>query len=273
MYANYVVSGERRLGWWDGETMLRLSGPPTDRLLVTGWPAVPDDAPVEREPFRFLPAVLAPGKILCLLRSYRGHAEELGNEPPPDPTFFAKLRNALTGHREPIRIPADLEGEVHHEGELAVVIGRGGRRIGAGAAMEHVAALTVANDVTARTLQKADQARGWPWVRSKSLDTFLPLGPGLLPAGDAPDPMDVDLTVRVNGELRQDGSTALLLWSVEEIVSRLSRWVRLEPGDVILTGTPEGVGPISPGDEVVVSIGRVGALANPVVREPGGEGR
>lgn len=264
MYANYEVNGETRLGFFDGATMVRLKGPSTDELLRIGFPPVPADAPVEHDPFRLLPAVLSPGKIICLLRSYRAHAEELGNVAPPEPMFFAKLNNTLIGSGEAIEIPEDLVGEVHHEGELALVIGRGGRRIPAGEGLSHVGAYTIANDVTARTMQKADAGRNMPWLRGKSIDTFLPLGPGLVPALGVPDPHDLELRVSVNGVQRQKGNTSRLLWPIGEILAHVSRWIRLDPGDVILTGTPQGVGPIIAGDEVVVEIGGLGSLVNSV---------
>ncbi|MHC4469352.1 MAG: fumarylacetoacetate hydrolase family protein, partial [Planctomycetota bacterium] len=157
------------------------------------------------------------------------------------------------------------EGEVHHEGELALVIGKTGGDIPAERAMDHVVAYTVANDVTARTLQRADAKRGWPWVRAKSPDTFLPLGPGLVPSSSVPDPHALTVTVRVNGETRQHGETSRLLWPIAEIVASLSRYVTLEAGDLVLTGTPEGVGPIEAGDRVEVEVGGIGTLENPVV--------
>jgi 2-keto-4-pentenoate hydratase/2-oxohepta-3-ene-1,7-dioic acid hydratase in catechol pathway len=264
MYANYEAGGERRLGFFDGETMRRLFGPATDDLVTSGFPEVPSDAPVEREPHAILPAMLRPGKILCLLRSYRAHAEELGNQAPSEPMYFAKLNNTLLGSGRPIRIPEDLDGEVHHEGELALVIGKGGRRIPPEDGLRHVAAYTVANDVTARTLQKADAGRNLPWLRGKSIDTFLPLGPGLVPANRVSDPHDLELLVTVNGLERQRGHTSRLMWPIGVILSHVSRWIRLDPGDVILTGTPEGVGPLRPGDEVVVEIPGLGRLVNSV---------
>ena len=264
MYTNYDVGGELRLGYFDGRIMLRLAGPPTDQLILDGFPQVPPDAPTEEEPFTILPAMLRPGKIICLLRSYRAHAEELGNQAPAEPMFFAKLNNTLLGAGQAIRIPEDLDGEVHHEGELALVMGRGGRRIPPDRGLGHVAAFTVANDVTARTVQKGDAGRNLPWLRGKSIDTFLPLGPGLVPAGAVPDPHDLQVRVTVNEEERQNGNTSRLLWSLGEIVAHISRWIRLDPGDVILTGTPEGVGPLLPGDVVAVEISGVGRLANSV---------
>ncbi len=273
MYVNYRAREERRTGFLQGERLLRIEGPSTDRMVVEGFPAVPEDAPRETDPVEFLPAVLRPGKILCLLRSYRAHAEESGGAPPPEPVFFAKLPNALLGHEAAIRIPPGLEGEVHHEGELALVLGAGGRDLEAPEAAGLVAAYTVANDVTARTLQRADAARGWPWTRAKSFDTFLPLGPGLVPASEVEDPRDLSLEVRVNGEVRQRSRTGRLLYTIGEVLSRLSRYVTLEAGDVVLTGTPEGVGPLRPGDVVEVEIEGVGRLVNPVRGDGSGGGR
>jgi len=269
MYANYLAGGELRLGYLTEGRLLRLDGPRTDRLVREGFPLVPKNAPVEDREVRFLPALLRPRKILCLLRSYRAHAEELGNAPPPAPIFFAKLENALTGHGEPIVLPADIEGEVHHEGELALVVGRGGTRIPAERAGDHVAAYTVANDVTARGLQAEDKERGRPWLRSKSRDTFLPLGPGLVPADRVADPNALPIRVAVNGGTRQESDTSRLLWPIEEIVAHASRWFTLAPGDLILTGTPEGVGPLAADDTVEVEVGGVGLLSNPVRAEEG----
>jgi 2-keto-4-pentenoate hydratase/2-oxohepta-3-ene-1,7-dioic acid hydratase in catechol pathway len=269
MYANYVVDGERRVGFFDGAVMRRLPGvTDTDALVAGGFPSAPPaSGPIETQPVQFLPAILRPGKIICLLRSYGAHAREGGHEPPPAPNFFAKLPSALAGHLAAIEIPRDLEGEVHHEGELALVVGRPGRRIRAESALDHVAAYTVANDVTARTLQKADAARGWPWLRAKSPDRFLPLGPGLVPRSAVRDPHDLSVVVRVNGAVRQDGRTRNLLWTLGEILAEVSRWITLEAGDLVLTGTPEGVGPLVAGDVVEVEIPGIGRLENPVTRE------
>jgi 2-keto-4-pentenoate hydratase/2-oxohepta-3-ene-1,7-dioic acid hydratase in catechol pathway len=264
MYVNYLKDGALSLGYLDGETLHRIDGPPTDSLLGGKLPLVPKQSPIVEEPVIYAPALLRPRSILCLMRSYRKHAEELGNEPPPAPNFFAKLANSLTGHGQPIVIPSDIEGEVHHEGELALVIGRGGRNIPAEDALDHVFAYTIANDVTARTLQGELKSKGWPWLSAKSRNTFLPLGPGLVPAERIDDPAELTLTVRVNGEVRQDGEVRNLLWPVAEIVAYASRLYELGRGDVILTGTPEGVGPIMPGDTVEVEITGLGRLENPV---------
>lgn len=269
MYCNYTMSGDSRVGWWDGRTMRRIAGATdTDELVRRGLPLrCPEDSVVERGPVEFLPAVLRPSKILCLLRSYRAHAAEQGHEPPPAPNFFAKLPSALLGHGRDVLLPRELEGEVHHEGELAVVIGGRGRRVRSEEAIDLIAAFTVADDVTARGLQKGDAARGWPWLRAKSPDTFLPLGPGLVPRSAVGDPGALDIILRVNGAERQRGNTRDLLWPIGDILSGISRWITLEAGDVVLTGTPEGVGPICPGDRVEVEIPGVGLLSHGVRME------
>jgi 2-keto-4-pentenoate hydratase/2-oxohepta-3-ene-1,7-dioic acid hydratase in catechol pathway len=267
MYVNYSKEGRMYLGYLDGDRLLSLEGPPLDALLGGGLPLVPRSAPVETGPVTFLPPLLHVRSIFCLMRSYRKHAEELGNRPPPAPNFFAKLANSVTGHGWPIVIPADVPGEVHHEGELALVIGEGGRNIAAADAMDHVFGYTIANDVTARTLQGNLKEKGWPWLSAKSRDTFLPLGPGIVPREKIDDPAELGLTVEVNGETRQSAPVADLLWPVAEIVAHASRLYRLSRGDIILTGTPEGVGPLVPGDTVSVVIDGLGRLSNPVVAE------
>jgi len=267
MYVNYLKDGRLNLGYLDGERLLALDGPVLDAFVGDSLPLVPRNSPVEEGPVTFAPPLLHPRSILCLMRSYRKHAEELGNEPPPAPNFFAKMANTLTGHGCPIVIPGDVPGEVHHEGELALVIGIGGRNIPAEDAMEHVWAYSIANDVTARTLQGELKKKGWPWLAAKSRDTFLPLGPGIVPRERFEDPAGFDIEVRVNGELRQQASVSRLLWPVCEIVAHASRLYRLSKGDIILTGTPEGVGPILPGDTVSVAIEGLGRLENPVIAE------
>jgi 2-keto-4-pentenoate hydratase/2-oxohepta-3-ene-1,7-dioic acid hydratase in catechol pathway len=214
-----------------------------------------------------VPEVLAPplrpGKILALGRNYAAHAREMGSA-PTTPFFFAKLPSCCVGHGEAIEIPGDLEGEVHHEIELAVVIGRGGRRIPVEDALAHVAGYAVMNDVTARTLQARAKEKGKPWTAAKNLDTFAPFGPGIVPADAVSDPGALRLCLRVDGEVRQEGSTAAMLLPIPETIAHLSRHLTLEPGDVIATGTPAGVGPLRPGDRVEAEIQTIGRLVNPV---------
>ncbi len=208
-----------------------------------------------------------PGKILCVGLNYRSHAEEQDRRPPERPMLFAKWTTSLVGPGDPIVLPP-ISSAVDYEAELGVVIGRRARGLATADALDAVAGYVCVNDVSARDLQFADGQ----WTRGKSLDTFCPVGPRLVPAADVPDPQQLGIRCRVNGELLQDSSTAQMVFSVAEIVAFVSTWLTLEPGDLIATGTPAGVGftrkpPIylRPGDEVSVEIDGLGALVNPVV--------
>lgn len=208
--------------------------------------------------------VQRPTKILCLGRNYRAHAAELNNTVPELPMFFAKMPSTLLPHLGAIRIPEGI-GRVDHELELALVIGKRGAHITAEKALDHVAGYTIANDVTAREMQRADQAKGKPWTLSKGMDTFCPLGPWLVPADALIDPHQLNLELRVNGEVRQQGSTAAMVYKIPELIAYISRYMTLEPGDLLLTGTPEGVSPIQPGDRLSGTIDGLGCLENSVV--------
>jgi 2-keto-4-pentenoate hydratase/2-oxohepta-3-ene-1,7-dioic acid hydratase in catechol pathway len=212
----------------------------------------------------------APRKIVCVGLNYRDHAAEGGRDAPAEPLLFAKLTTALIGPGEPIVLPPE-DDHVDSEAELAVVIGRGGRRIPREAALEHVAGYTVANDVSARTLQRADGQ----WLRAKSFDTFCPLLPALVGVEEIGDASGLRVTQLLNGETLQDASTDDFLFDVPTVIAHASAAFTLEPGDLILTGTPAGVGvyrepPIAmrPGDVVQVEVERVGVLENPVVAQP-----
>lgn len=221
------------------------------------------DLILKNEP-KFQPPIARPQKILCIGRNYRGHASELKNPLPAEPIFFGKSPSALIAHQEPVRLPREA-GRIDHEAELAVVIGKGGAHIPPSEALEHVAAYTILNDVTARELQKKDAAAGLPWFRAKNFDTFCPTGPYLLPRGVVPDPQALEVRLTLNGEIKQQGSTADMVFPVAELISYLSRFCTLQPGDVIATGTPEGVGPLQPGDVMVTAIAGFGELVNPIV--------
>jgi 2-keto-4-pentenoate hydratase/2-oxohepta-3-ene-1,7-dioic acid hydratase in catechol pathway len=214
-------------------------------------------APVDKV---HLLAPIIPSKVLCVGKNYADHAAEMGGEVPPEPLIFSKPATAVIGPGAAIRLPA-LSEEVHHEAELAVVIGRLTRNVAAGDALEHVLGYTCANDVTARDLQRRDGQ----WTRAKGFDTFCPLGPWieteLDPAGG------VDVVCRVNGEVRQSGSTSDLHHGVAELVAHCAAFATLLPGDVLLTGTPAGVGPLADGDVVEVEIGGIGTLSNPVLAD------
>jgi len=214
-------------------------------------------------PYTFQVPIERPQKIICIGRNYREHAKELGNAPPSEPVFFGKAASSLLAHEQTVRLPSGF-GAVHHEIELGVVIGKTASNIAAEGALDFVAGFTIVNDVTARDLQKRDIAAGLPWFRAKSFDTFCPVGPYLIPRGSAADPQNVRLELRVNGKVRQQASTADMIFPVAEIVSFVSRFCTLYPGDIIATGTPEGVGALQSGDMVEAEIEGFGVLRNPV---------
>jgi 2-keto-4-pentenoate hydratase/2-oxohepta-3-ene-1,7-dioic acid hydratase in catechol pathway len=206
-----------------------------------------------------MPSV-TPSKIVCIGRNYVQHAAELGNVVPSEPLIFLKPPSALLDGGQAIEVP-DGVGRVDFEGEIGVVIGRRARRVPEADAWSFVQALVPVNDVTARDLQKADGQ----WTRGKGFDTFCPVGVPV-PVGDvALDELGV--TTRVNGVVRQRAGADQMVFSIPFLIAHISRIMTLEPGDLISTGTPEGVGPIVPGDDVEVEVTGVGAVRNPVVKE------
>jgi 2-keto-4-pentenoate hydratase/2-oxohepta-3-ene-1,7-dioic acid hydratase in catechol pathway len=207
-----------------------------------------------------------PQKIICVGLNYVDHAAEGSQQIPERPLLFAKWPNTLIGAREPIVLPS-ISAKVDYEGELAAVIGTRARGLGVDDALDAVAGYLCANDVSARDLQFADRQ----WVRGKSLDTFCPIGPALVPASEIPDPQALRLKTILNGEVVQEAPTSDMIFSVAQIVAFVSEAITLEPGDLILTGTPAGVGIfrdpellLQPGDEVTVEIEGLGTLTNPV---------
>jgi 2-keto-4-pentenoate hydratase/2-oxohepta-3-ene-1,7-dioic acid hydratase in catechol pathway len=212
-----------------------------------------------------LPPVGRPGKIIAVGRNYREHAAEEGLDAPSDPILFAKFPSALAGHGAPIVWRAADTGQVDYEAELAVVIGRTARDVPAERALDHVLGYTCLNDVSARDLQFGDGQ----WVRGKSLDTFCPMGPCIVTGDEIPDPGALAVRCLVNGEVVQDASTREMVHSVPALIAFCSRFMTLEPGDVIATGTPGGVGVfrepprfLGDGDEVTVEIDGIGRLTN-----------
>ncbi|MHB1242405.1 MAG: fumarylacetoacetate hydrolase family protein [Gaiellaceae bacterium] len=212
-----------------------------------------------------MPPLERPGKIVAVGLNYRGHADEQGAQVPERPLLFAKWQTALIGPGEPIVLPA-ISSSIDYEAELGVVLGERVKGIAAADALAAVRGYVCANDVTARDLQRADRQ----FTRAKSLDTFCPVGE-LVPAAAVPDPQALRIRCLVNGELRQDSTTADMIFSVAELIAFVSEAITLEPGDLLLTGTPPGVGVfrdppvfLADGDEVVVEIDGVGRLANPV---------
>jgi len=206
---------------------------------------------------RLLAPVL-PSKVIAIGKNYADHVREMGGEPPPEPVIFLKPSTAVIGPRDPIVYPAELSERVDFEGELAVVIGRLCRQVPAARVPEVIFGYTCANDVTARDLQ----ARDGQWARAKGFDTFCPLGPWI--RTDL-DPADLELTTVVNGEIRQNARTSQLLHDVTALITYVSAVMTLLPGDVLLTGTPAGVGPLKEGDEVAVTIENIGTLTNGVI--------
>lgn len=198
-----------------------------------------------------------PSKIVCVGRNYLEHARELGNEVPERPLIFLKPPSALVGGGEAIVLPRQSE-RVEYEGEIALVIGRRGRDVAAGEAWDYVAGVAPLNDVTARDLQKTDGQ----WTRAKGFDTFCPLGAVVPLEGTDRDGLEV--ITRVNGQERQRGHIRQMAFDVPTLIAYISSVMTLEPGDVIATGTPAGVGPLQPGDVVEVEIPGAGILSNPV---------
>ena len=208
-----------------------------------------------------------PNRILAIGRNYAQHAKESGAEVFEEPIVFLKASQSVIGPDEAIEIPSWM-GRVDFEAELLVVIGRGGKSISPGEAMNHVIGYSIFNDVTAREQQREDQGRKHPWFRSKSVDTFGPLGPWLVTADEVPDPHNLRVSLTVNGETKQDDTTASMVYSIPDLIAFLSKWFRLETGDVIATGTPSGVGAIVPGDVVEARVEGLGVLRNPVMVAP-----
>jgi 2-keto-4-pentenoate hydratase/2-oxohepta-3-ene-1,7-dioic acid hydratase in catechol pathway len=225
-----------------------------------------DPASVLVDGVRRLPPV-APGKVVAIGLNYMDHIRECGLEPPAQPLVFAKLPPSVVGPDAAIELPLGLTQRVDWEVELAVVIGRRARKVAADDALAYVFGYTVANDVSARDLQFADGQ----WVRGKSLDTFCPVGPVIVTRDEIPDPQALHVTCRVNGEVMQAATTELMVFGVAELISHCSHSFTLEPGDLLLTGTPWGCGEfmeprrsLAPGDVVESEIEGIGILRNPV---------
>ncbi len=210
--------------------------------------------------------IATPQKIVCVGLNYRDHAEEQGVDLPERPLLFAKWPNTLIASGDAITVPAVTE-KVDYEAELGVVIGRKASRVSVNEALDFVDGYVIANDVSARDLQFADGQ----WVRGKSLDTFLPVSE-LVPAAEVPDPQSLAIRAILNGQVMQDSHTSNMIFGVAEVISFVSQAITLEPGDLIITGTPAGVGAfrdppvwMKPGDEIAIEIDGLGRITNPVV--------
>ena len=248
----YSRQGDVGFGILEGETVAAISPHPFGAFEYTG----------ERLPageVRLLAPVL-PSKVIAIGRNYAEHARELGNEVPPEPVIFLKPSTSVIGPGDPIIRP-DGVGQVDFEGELAVIVGKLVRRLETADAIQAVLGFTCANDVTARDLQRSDGQ----WTRAKGFDTFCPLGPWIETDLDS---SDLAISTLVNGEVKQQARTSQLERGVADLLAFVSGVMTLLPGDVLLTGTPAGVGPLEPGDRVEVEVEGVGILANEVVPEP-----
>ncbi|MEV5412643.1 fumarylacetoacetate hydrolase family protein [Thermopolyspora sp. NPDC052614] len=252
--ARYSKDGEVAFGAVEGglgeEVIARIDGHPFGTIRFTG----------ERHPLGEvrLVAPLLPTKIIAIGRNYAAHAAEFGNEPPEEPLMFLKPSSSVIGPGEGIVYPTKLSERVDFEGELAVVIGRLCRDVPVERAHEVIFGYTCGNDVTARDLQRKDGQ----WSRAKGFDSFCPLGPWIQ---TELDPADLAITTSVNGDLRQSARTSQLIHGIPKLIAHVSEVMTLIPGDVILTGTPEGVGPLDVGDEVSVGIEGIGTLTNRVI--------
>lgn len=203
-------------------------------------------------------AELEVGKIVCLLRSYAAHAREMGNAVPEELEFFLKPPTTIIRDGEDIVIPPESK-EVHHEVELAVIIGKEGHCIPRERAMEHVLGYSILIDVTARDIQARAKSRGLPWTAAKGYDTFAPMSV-IVPKSEVTNPHELDIWLKVNGQCRQRSNTRLMLFKIPEIIASISRIMTLEPGDIIATGTPEGVSQIVAGDSIEAGIDCLGTL-------------
>ncbi|WP_031938956.1 fumarylacetoacetate hydrolase family protein [Prescottella defluvii] len=235
-------------GEGDAQTAKEIAEHPFGTPTFTGrsWPLAD---------VRLLAPILA-SKVICIGKNYAAHAAEMGGEAPQDPVIFIKPNTSIVGPGAPIMLPPS-SNEVHYEGELAVVIGRPCKDVPAAKALDVVLGYTVANDVTARDQQRHDGQ----WTRAKGYDTFCPLGPWIETKLDV---SDVEVKTEVDGEVKQRSRTSLLLHDIPKIIEWISGVMTLLPGDVILTGTPEGVGPIVDGQTVSVTVEGIGTLTNPV---------
>ncbi|WP_247740802.1 fumarylacetoacetate hydrolase family protein [Cohnella sp. LGH] len=242
------------------------------RSLLAQLPPQPDRSVlISEEELSFGPCVPAPQKIICVGLNYRRHAEETNSPIPEYPILFNKFNNSLTGHQASVAVPG-VTAKLDYEAELAIVIGRRAKNVSRDEALDYVFGYTAVNDLSARDLQLRTQQ----WLLGKSCDGFCPIGPYLVTADEIGDPNRLAIQSIVNGEIRQDSNTSDMIFACDEIVSYISRHMTLEPGDVILTGTPEGVVLglpaerqvyLKPGDEVSICIEKIGTLTNRFVAE------
>ena len=248
--AKFAIGDRLAWGLVDGPEVVIFRGHP----LFQGYETTGERLPLKD--IQLLPPILPTSKIVCIGKNYADHAAEMGGELPPEPLIFLKPTTSVIGPNEAIVLPAISE-RVDHEGELAIVIGQLAKDVSEDKAEDFIWGFTIANDVTARDIQNKDVQ----WTRAKSFDTFCPLGPWIetefVPDGQI-------LETSVDGDLRQHASIDLLIHKIPKIIQHVSQAMTLLPGDIILTGTPAGIGPIESGQSVEISIEGIGVLTNPV---------
>src|SRR5438874_673140 len=249
-----------------------LAAGPAVRKAAAEAAASPRAVKVPARSVKLLPPVPDPAKILCIGLNYRDHAIEGGKAIPAEPVLFGKFPNALIAHGDPIRLPK-VANKVDYEAELVIVIGKTGRHIPNDAsAFEYVGGYTCGHDVSARDWQFRGEEK--QWIIGKTFDTFAPVGPELVTADEVPDPHNLPVRLRLDGQVMQDSSTKEFIFGVPQLLAYLSQVLTLEPGDLIFTGTPPGVGAarkppvwLQPGDVAEVEIDGIGVLSNPVAAE------
>ena len=267
-------TGQRRVVCIENEECLVLEGIVDLEQLIGDFyvGSEIDDLKVSqrlrRDEVTFLAPLLRPSKVVCIGTNYADHAREMGGQPPEIPVVFSKFASAIVGPGQPIQLP-EIATQVDYEAELVVVIGRRGKNIDRDSAMEHVFGYCCGNDVSARDWQKGRP--GGQWLLGKTFDTFAPLGPSIITADEIADPHNLSISLRLNGQTMQDSNTSDMIFPIDHLIEHLSKFCVLEPGDLIFTGTPPGVGAgrnppvfLKAGDHVEVEIENVGLLSNVV---------
>ena len=265
-----VGGGEQHVGSLEGDEIRPLDHEDMIEFIEHGGSPEPGEDTVALGDARLHAPIAGPEKVIGIGLNYEDHAAETGADIPEKPIVFAKYANTVIGPGETIRIPP-ITGQADYEAELAVVVGRAARNVPESEALDYVFGYMNANDVSSRDLQFSE---GGQWTRSKSIDTFCPVGPYIATRDEVPDPQDLSIRCVLNGEVMQDGTTSKMIFSVAELVSFLSQGMTLVPGDIIVTGTPPGVGSardpqvwLKDGDEVTIEIEGLGTLTNPVETE------
>jgi 2-keto-4-pentenoate hydratase/2-oxohepta-3-ene-1,7-dioic acid hydratase in catechol pathway len=224
-----------------------------------------------REELKIGELQINPTKILCLGRNYVEHAKEMKSKIPREPLFFVKTVNTLVTEGDSIIYPKILYDQEHnqvdHEVELAFIISKVCKNIQAEKAYDYIRGYTIFLDITARKMQISDRNRNLPWYRSKNFDTFGPIRPRVVPCTEIVDPHNLSIELKINGKIRQQSNTEHMIFKIPEILSFLSKFVTLVPGDIVATGTPSGVGPIQPGDTIEASIEKIGNITHKVILE------